>query len=60
MPASALDKVVIFAGEVAFERKTPTSAKPEATPGDRIDLLTSGQPEEPCLMNETTKSLSHF
>ena len=46
MPPSALDKVVTFAGEVAFERKPPTSIKPEATPGDRIEWLVSGQPEE--------------
>ena len=52
MLASALDKVVTFAGEVLFERKPPTLTKPEATPGDRIDLRISGQPEEPQLLNE--------
>ena len=42
----------LFAGEVVFGRKTPTLTEPEATPGDRIDLRVSGQPEEPCLLNE--------
>ena len=36
--ASALDKVVTFAGDVLFVRKTQTLTKPEATLGDRIDL----------------------
>ena len=52
MLASALDKVVSFAGEVLFERKHPTLVKPEATLGERIDLRIPGQPEEPCLLNE--------
>ena len=30
MPASALDKVNTFAGEMVFERNLPTSIKPEA------------------------------
>ena len=45
MPASALEKVVTFEGEVVFERKHPTSIKREATSGERIDLSTSGQLE---------------
>ena len=52
MLVSALDKVVTFAGVVLFERKPPILTKTEATPGDRIDLRTSGQPEEPYLLNE--------
>ena len=52
MLASALDKVVTFAGEVLFERKAPTLTKPQATPGDRIDLRMSGQPEELNPLNE--------
>ena len=47
MRATALDKVVTFAGEVLFERKHPTSIKQEATPGERSDLRISGQPEVP-------------
>ena len=47
MRASALDKVVTFAGDVFFERKPSTFTKPEATLGDRIDLRISDQPEEP-------------
>ena len=52
MPASALDKVVTSAGEVLFERKPPTSIKPEATLGERIDLRISGQPEVPYTQDE--------
>ena len=68
VPANVLDKVVTFAGEVLFERTSlppppsplllPSSSpprpltKPEATPGDRIDLHISGQPEEPYRLNE--------
>ena len=52
MPASALDKVVTFAGEVLFERNPPTSIKPAATPGERIDLRTTGQPEVPHAQHE--------
>ena len=55
MPASAPDKVVTFAGEVVFERAfscLPTSIKPRATPGERLDLRTSSQPEEPFSRNE--------
>ena len=51
MSASALDKVVTFADEVMFERKPPTSTKPEATLCDSIDLRISGQPEELCTLN---------
>ena len=47
MPASALDKVVTFAGEVLIERKFQTSIKPEATLGERIDLRISSQPQAP-------------
>ena len=36
MLASAVDMVVTFAGEVLFERKTPTLTKLEATLGDRF------------------------
>ena len=39
--ASALDNSVTFAGEVLFERKLPTSIKPEATLSERIDLRMS-------------------
>ena len=42
MVASALDSAVSLAGEVLFGRKHPTLTKPEATPGDRIDLRISG------------------
>ena len=35
-----------------FDRKPPTPTKPEATPGDSIDLRMSGQPEEPHTLNE--------
>ena len=43
MPANALDKVATFARDVLFERNlTPTSTKPEATLGERIDLRMSG------------------
>ena len=52
MPASALDKVVTFAGEVLFQRNSPTSIKPMATLGDRIDLCISGQFEELCALNK--------
>ena len=37
VPASALDKVVNFAGEVLLERTHPTLTKSEATPGETID-----------------------
>ena len=45
MPASALDKVVKFAGDYLFDRITPTLTKLEATPGDRIDFRISCQPD---------------
>ena len=48
---SALDMFVTFAGEVLFERKPPTSIKPEATPGERIDLRMSGQSEAQVFLN---------
>ena len=41
--ARALDKVVTLAGEVVFERKAPSSIKPEAISGERIDLRILGQ-----------------
>ena len=47
-----MDKVVTFAGEVLFERKLTTITEPEATPGDRIDLRTSGQRELPHTLTE--------
>ena len=53
MRASALDKVVTFAGEALFERKHPTSIKPEATLGERSDLRVSCQPEVPCTQKKT-------
>ena len=52
MPASAMDNVVTFEGEVLFERKPPTFTKQEATPRDRIDLRISGQSEEHFFLNE--------
>ena len=58
MPASALDKIVTFAGEDLFERKLPTSVKPEATPGERIDLRISGQLKVP--HTEDEKVEHHF
>ena len=43
------------------EGKTQTLTKPWATPGDRLHLGISGQPEEPKTPNEKAiKSLSHF
>ena len=51
-PASALDKVVTFAGEVLFERNPPTSIRTKATPGERSDLRMSGQPEVPLTEDE--------
>ena len=48
MPASALDKVVTFAGDVLFERKTPDF---DNAGGDGIDLRISGQPAELRLLN---------
>ena len=59
MPASALDKVVIFVGEVLFEWKPPTSIKPEATPGERVDLRLSGQPKVPHAQDEDAEQ-AHF
>ena len=41
MPADARDQVV------TLQVKSCSKGKPEATPGDRIDLRISGQPEEP-------------
>ena len=35
-----------------IERKAPTLTTPEVTPGERIVLRISGQPEEPSLLNE--------
>ena len=57
MPVSALNKVVTFAGKVLFERHSPTSIKPDAAPRDRIDLRTSGQPEERETLNEKEAEL---
>ena len=58
MTASALDIVVTCAGEVLFERNLSTSIKPEATLGERIELLTSGQSEAPHSKDE--KAEKHF
>ena len=60
MLASALDKVVTFAGEVLFERTPtlPTLTKLESTPGDRIGLHISGQPEETYTLNENEANVS--
>ena len=52
MPANALDHGVTVACEVLFERKLPTLRMLEATPGDRIDLRISSQPEERQLLND--------
>ena len=56
MPASVLDKVVTFAGEVLYERKSTTSIKPEAAPGERIDLRISSQPEVPHTEDEKAEN----
>ena len=55
---SALDKVVTFAGEVSFGRNSPTSIKPEATLGERINLRVSRRPEEP--HKEDEKAVNKF
>ena len=55
-----LDKVVTFAGEVLLERKNPTSIKPDATLGERIDLRISGQPEVTNREDEKAENLSYF
>ena len=62
-------EVLLFAREVLFERKPPTSIKPEATLGGRIDLCTTGQPEAPhtedekpekaILLSSLTKQVLH-
>ena len=52
MLASALDKVITFACEVLFKRNRPTLTKPEATPGERIDLRISGRPKVPRTTDE--------
>ena len=51
----AMTLVITFAGEVLFERKPPTSIKPEATPGERVDLRISGQPKVPHTKNENAE-----
>ena len=56
MPASALDKVFSSAGEVLFERNTPT-INHEATLGERIDLHISGQPEVSYAQDEKEERL---
>ena len=60
MLASALDKVVTFASEVLFETTPtlPTLSKLESTPGDRIGLRISGQPEETYTLNENEANVS--
>ena len=52
MTASAPAKVATFASEVLFEKKPRTLTKPEVSPSNRIDLRVSGEPEEPCQLNE--------
>ena len=47
MPANALDKVVSFAGEVLFERKSPTAEMQEATLCEQINLPILGKSEIP-------------
>ena len=51
MPASALEKIATFAGDVLFDSKPLTSIKPEATL-ERIDFRISGQPEVPHTKDE--------
>ena len=52
LPASTLDKVVTFAGEVVFERKPPPlHLSRRRVLANGIDLRISGQPEEPYLLN---------
>ena len=45
MPASALDKVVSFEGEVLLEKKSRTATMQEASPSEQIDVRTPGRPE---------------
>ena len=40
-----------------FERKPPTSIKPEATPGERIDFRKSGQLEVPETQDEKAETI---
>ena len=47
MSVSALDNVVTFAGEVLFERKSPTANMQEAIPCEQIDLRKPAKPEIP-------------
>ena len=39
-------RLSLWQAKFLFERKLPTSIKPEATPGEQIDLRISGEPEE--------------
>ena len=71
MPASALDMIVALQAKFYSKGKPRLMTKPEATPGDRLDLCISGQLEEPqfaeregdakaflisCLMKQVLKS----
>ena len=58
MLASAPDNAVTFAGEVLFERKSPTATKQEATPCEQIDLRILGRPGTPNAEDE--KAENHF
>ena len=52
MSVSALDNVDTFAGEVLFERKSPTATMQEAIPCEQIDLRTPAKPEIPNAKDE--------
>ena len=61
IPASAMDNVVNFVGEVLFKRETPTLTEPGGD-STRQNLLAriSCHPEEHYILNrETSKRLSH-
>ena len=47
---------VNLAGEVLFEKKPPTSIKPEATPGKRTELRTSCQQDVPHTQDEKAET----
>ena len=47
MPTSTLVKTVTRANDVVFQRKSQTSIKTEATPGEQIDQRTSSQRDFP-------------
>ena len=60
MFATALDKMVTFSHGLLFEKKPTTSTKPESTRGDRVDLRTSSQTEEPRHLDERDAKSSHL